>query len=181
MNKDKLNSENFIYQKVGKESGFTVSLNYFEEIENDFSIRLFQDENIKKKSFEIPSDYFDNLEEKITRKIELKQRKEKLISFKKLALKIIPISAAASIILFIGVNSFNYNKTNLIDFSSITNNEIENWLMNNSNSINDEDINSLIYYDNSLDDDLEFTYIDNLKIENYIYTDYDLIIINELY
>ena len=98
-----------------------------------------------------------------------------------MALKIIPISAAASIILFIGVNSFNYNKTNLIDFSSITNNEIENWLMNNSNSINDEDINSLIYDVNSLDDDLEFTYIDNLKIENYIYTDYDLIIINELY
>lgn len=181
MNNELKNSESFINQKVGKKTGFTVSSNYFEEIENNFSIRLFEENNNKKAAFETPLNYFGKLEDTILGKIKEEKAVIKVITFKQRVLKMIPLAAAASVVLFIAINSFNFNKPNPVNFDSITDAEIENWLESNSNNINQEDIATAFSDGDLIDTDFAFTNINDTNIENYIYSNDDLTILNELY
>jgi hypothetical protein len=181
MNKELENSEQFINQMVGKETGFSVSKNYFDEIEDNFSARLFEENNIKKATFEIPENYFNNLEDSILQKIILDKDSIKIFFLRQKVLKMIPLTAAAAILLFIGLTTFNFDKTTPLTFDSISDNEIENWLEKNSDSINSEDIITIFSEDNFLESDFAFTDIEDENIERYIYSNDDLTIINELY
>ena len=181
MNKELENSEQFINQMVGKETGFSVSKNYFDEIEDNFSARLFEENNIKKATFEIPENYFNNLEDSILQKIILDKDSIKIFFLRQKVLKMIPLTAAAAILLFIGLTTFNFDKTTPLTFDSISDNEIENWLEKNSDSINSEDIITIFSEDNFLESDFAFTDIEDEYIERYIYSNDDLTIINELY
>ncbi|MDA9339668.1 hypothetical protein N9Q68_01715 [Polaribacter sp.] len=181
MNKEIENSEQFINQVVGKKTGFFVSENYLEEIEDNFATHLFAEKNTKKTVFEIPSNYFNTLEAKILEKTVVNKESIKVISFKQRILKVVPLLAAAAVILFIGINSFNFEKKLQPTFDSITDIEMENWLENNSNNINSEDIVMVFSEDDFLEIDFAFTSIEDVNIERYIYTSDDLTILNELY
>ena len=120
MNKELENNEKFIHQVVGKDTGFSVPQNYFEEIEDSFSTYLFEEKNSKKTTFEIPNNYFNTLEDNILDKVLVNKKPIKVISLKQRILKRVPLIAAAVVILFIGLNSFNFGEQALPTFDAIT-------------------------------------------------------------
>ena len=181
MNNELENSEKFIYQKVGKKTGFSVSSDYFEAVETNFSVRLFEEKNTKKVAFETPLNYFNEVEDRVLEKVLVTKKEVKVISFKQKVLMMIPIAAAASILLFIGINSFNPGDSAPLTFESVTDNEIETWLESNSNSINTDNITTIFSNEELLENDFAFTNIKDASIEDYMYSNDDLTIINELY
>lgn len=181
MNKELENNEKFIHQVVGKDTGFSVPQNYFEEIEDSFSTYLFEEKNSKKTTFEIPNNYFNTLEDKILDKVLVNKKPIKVISLKQRILKRVPLIAAAVVILFIGLNSFNFGEQALPTFDAITDIEMENWLDANSNNINSEDIVMILSENDLSDIDFAFTEIEEINIERYISINDDLTILNELY
>ena len=180
MNKELENNEKFIHQVVGKDTGFSVPQNYFEEIEDSFSTYLFEKNN-KKTTFEIPNNYFNTLEDKILDKVLVNKKPIKVISLKQHILKRVPLIAAAVVILFIGLNSFNFREQALPTFDAITDIEMKNWLDANSNNINPEDIVMILSEIDLSDIHFAFTKIEEINIERYISANYDLTILNELY
>ena len=97
MNKELKNSEKFIHQVVGKETGFSVPQNYFEEIEDNFSTHLFEEKNSKKITFEIPNNYFNTIEDKILLKVVVNKKPIKVISLKQRILKRVPLTYLCSV------------------------------------------------------------------------------------
>ncbi|TYP96090.1 hypothetical protein C7447_10927 [Tenacibaculum adriaticum] len=118
------NSVNYITQKTGRKSGFSVPKNYFNGIEDDFLVKLSEEQLPKKTTFDIPKDYFSNLENEILAKVSIKE--PKVISFRDRIFKFIPLAAAASIVLFIGFYFLN-NQNNSITFDDISSTDVENW------------------------------------------------------
>jgi len=181
MNKELKNSEKFIYQVVGKETGFSVPQNYFEEIEDNFSTHLFEEKNSKKITFEIPNNYLNTIEDKILLKVVVNKKPIKVISLKQRILKRVPLIAASVVILFIGLNSFNFEVQALPTFDVISDVEMENWLDHNANNINIEELGIIFAEDDLLDIDFAFTEIEEINIERYISNNDDLTTLNELY
>ena len=181
MNKELENSEQFIHQVVGKKTGFSVPKNYFEEIEDNFSTYLFEEKNTKKTTFEIPNNYFNMLEDTILNKVVVNKNHVKVISLKQRILKRVPLIAAAAVILFIGLNSFNFGEQVLPSFDAITDIEMENWLEDNSGNINSEDIVMVFSEDDLVEIDFAFIEIEDINIERYISANDNLTILNELY
>jgi hypothetical protein len=181
MNKELENSEQIIYQVVGKETGFSVPQNYFETIEDQYSARLYEVKSTMKGEFEIPENYFNNLEDMILQKIVVEKGLAPVISIQQRILKLIPLSAAAAVVLFIGVNSFNFGDQAPPSFDAITDIEMENWLDNNSNSLSSDDIVMVFSEGDLTEIDFAFTEIEDINIERYISNSDDLTILNELY
>ena len=161
-------SLDYINKKTGKESGFSVPSNYFETLEDSFSIQLKEENFPKRKGFETPDSYFDNIEDIILAKVSSTKKEVKVISLKERVFKMIPMAAAASIILFIGLNSFIFNKTEENPFDKLADSDVENWISNNINLINDNDF-ALTYTDIDFDEsEMIPNSISNDELENYL-------------
>ena len=80
--------------------------------------------------------------------------------------------------MFIGLNSFYFNKTQELTLDSLSDNDIEFWL--DSNTLNSNDI-SYVFQDNILDEnELNFATIEDKNIEDYIHFINDDSLLNEL-
>lgn len=159
-------SEDFITKKVGKQSVFSVPTSYFDNVELDISAKIITEKFDKKAAFEIPEQYFNHLENTILDKVSTTKEKTKVISFKDRLLKTIPYAAAASILLFIGLNTFIFNSDKEVTFDSVSNDEIEYWLEDNTISTNEV---VTILGDEILDENsFAFTNINDDHIEDYI-------------
>ena len=181
MKKEFENSEKMIHQVVGKDTCFAVPKNYFEKIEDHFSLYLFEEKNTKKTNFEIPTNYFNTLEDSILQKVIVPKNPVKVISLKQRILKRVPLIAAAVVVLFIGLNVFNFEEQASPTFEAITAVEMENWLDHNANNIITEELGIMLAEDDFLNIDFVFTEIEEINIEHYISTNHDLTILNELY
>jgi hypothetical protein len=153
-------------EKFTKEKGFTIPENYFNTIENSFETKLSEEKFTKEKGFTIPDSYFKELENDILAKVSPTKKETKVISFKERILKFIPIAAAASVILFIGLNSFVFNKTEELTLDSLSDVDIEYWL--DSNTIDTLDITIALEDDILEDDDFYFATLEDENIEDYI-------------
>ena len=89
------------------------------------------------------------------------------------------MATAASIVLFIGLNSFVFNKAEENLFDKLEDIEVENWISNNINLINDNDF-ALTYNDIEFDA-LEIipNSISNDDLENYLNNEENLSLILE--
>lgn len=126
MDKQLKNTVDFINNKVGNKTGFSVPKNYFKEMEGDFFSSKTTVQLSKENTFKTPTNYFDTVEYNILAKLQLKTPKEvKIVSLYKKILKFIPIAAAASVLLFIGLNYFNIN--NKDRFNTITQADVASW------------------------------------------------------
>jgi len=153
-----------------KGTGFIIPDEYFDN---------FESQVLSKTTHDIPKDYFNNLEDMVFKRIkntsssniEVVTLKEKIIK------KYIPILAAASVVLFIGLNFYSpaYNNTN----DSLNKDSINNWLevtnYNTSDSyilgefLNDDDFYSLtIAEEENLDDNQLINYLNSADIDNLI-------------
>jgi hypothetical protein len=154
-----------VEEKFTKEKGFTIPENYFSPIKDGFETKLSEEKFTKEKGFTIPDAYFKELENDILAKVT-KTKETKVISFKERVLKFIPIAAAASVILFIGLNSFVFNKTEELTLDSLSDVDIEYWL--ESNTLNTNDVTVILQEDLLEDDDFYFATLEDENIEDYI-------------
>lgn len=134
------NSVDYITNKVGKESGFNIPSNYFDDIETRFSTKLVENALPKKEHFSVPDNYFNTLEDTILAKVSSTKKEIKVISLRSRIVSFAPLAAAAAILLFIGINNFTFNTTESVNFESISDTDLENWLVDNTNNVNNDEL-----------------------------------------
>jgi len=166
MDKEIKNSVDYISKKAGNKTSFSTPSNYFNNLEETIAARLSEENFTKENSFEVPDTYFNNLEDRILAKVSSAEKETTIISFKYRILKMIPIVAAASIALFIGLNSFLFNTTEELTLDAVSDDDIEFWFDTSTLTTNEI---TLALEDAILDEnDFSFSTIENETIEDYI-------------
>lgn len=177
MNKELKNSVQFITDKVGKSTSFTTPKDYFDTFENSFYNKLAEENLPKRTGFSTPETYFETLEETVLSKVL--EKETKVISLKERLLKVIPIAAAASILLFIGLNTFLFKTNKSITLDNLSDSDIEYWM--STNNINYNDIVLVLQDDLLKDNDFSLTNIKSETIEDYIISTDNTNLFNEGY
>jgi hypothetical protein len=90
----------------------------------------------------------------------------------------IPYAAAASIVLFISLNSFVFTTDEELTINSLTDTEIEYWL--DSNTLNTNDISIVLEDELLKENDFYFTTIKDETIEDYINSIDSTTLLNEI-
>ena len=174
------NSEAFLKTVLHKSTGFSAPKNYFSSAEDHFSSFLIEKELSKENGFTIPENYFEEIESSLIEKIIFK-KEVKVISFKNKLIKYIPITAAASIALFLSVNYLNSFDTKEINFNALGNTDIENWIVENSNELSNKDFRALLHSGISHENDLALIDLQNKDIEEYMINSEENSLLNEDY
>lgn len=172
------NSIEFINRKVGKKPNFSVPYDYFDSIDDIIAVKIVEESLPKDNAFKVPETYFSNLEDSILAQVSLNKKETKVISFKERILKIVPYAAAASIALFIGLNSFVFNSSDTISIDSLSDDDIEYWL--DSNTLNTNDIAAVLENEILEENEFSFTDIEDESIEDYINSIDNSSLLNEL-
>lgn len=173
-------------EKLPKKEGFFTPTTYFETVEDNVLEKIQQEKGLqstlpttKKTGFIIPKNYLESVENTIAEKLNSKSKSVKVIDFKSILLKrIIPLTAAASLALFLFVNYNANNKS--IGFDNIASSEIEQWIENDLVTLDTYEIteiyndagieNTTIFAEDESEDELvEYlngTDVESLLIEN---------------
>ncbi|MDO6676085.1 hypothetical protein Q4517_11070 [Tenacibaculum sp. 1_MG-2023] len=176
MDKKLKHTIDYINQQVGKDNGFSTPQNYFEKVEETINTSVFIDSLPKNKPFNTPHGYFDTIEARIQSKLAIEQTKEsKVISLRKRILQYVPVAAAASVLLFIGINYFNSQK---ITFEDITITDIESWYENGYGDIDNSELATALNT-SELEEDI-FASISDETLEDYLSSVDTPTLINEI-
>ena len=174
MSNNNLHNTNFLKHNFGDKKSFTTPDSYFDEVEDNFFMKLKEESLPKGNSFTTPNNYFESLEDTLLNKIQDK-KELKVISLKSRILKFTSYAAAASVVLFIVLNSFVFNTNNSVTFDSLNESDIEFWIDNED--IFTGDLATVYKDDLESANALFFTEIQDEQIEDYlINTDSDLIL-----
>lgn len=177
MNKEIQNKIDFINQKTSKKTGFSTPENYFKEIENDFFSLIATKNLSKENTYKVPTDYFNTIENEILTKLSNENlKKGKVISLNKKILRLIPFTAAASILLFICLNYFNTNNT--YSFKDITEADISFWYENGYGNTNNEEL-AIVLDASDFDEDI-LSSINDESLEDYLNTIDNSTLLNEI-
>lgn len=160
------NSESYIRHKTGTTTGFSTPTNYFEDLEEVINAKISEEKFSQETAFKVPENYFETIEDSILAKVSSTKKKTKVITFKQRVFKIIPFVAAASILLFIGLNSFVFNTNDSLTLENLSNNDLEYWL--DVNTLSTHDIATILENDILDENEFYFTDIKNESIEEYI-------------
>lgn len=172
------NIENYINNKVGQETGFSTPSNYFDNLEDVIASKISEENFAKETAFRVPKDYFSSLDDSILAQVSSERKETKVISFKERILKVIPYAAAASIALFISLNSFVFNTNDEFTLDSLSDNDIEYWL--EENTLNNNDIAAILEDDILDENEFSFTDLKDESIEDYINSIDNTSLLNEL-
>jgi|TARA_B110000238_G_C16048206_1_gene404887 hypothetical protein len=173
-------SEEFLKTVLTKSTGFTAPKNYFSDAEDRFSSFLLEDQLPQENGFTFPENYFEDLENDILNKVSLK-KEARVISLKSKLLKYIPLTTAASVALFLSINYLNPFATEEISFDTLGKTDIENWIIENSNELSNEDFATLLQSKISNENNFALTDIRNDEIEEYIIYSEESSVLNENY
>lgn len=172
MRKDFKNMFNNLDGKAKKQQhGFSVPTNYFDSVEDQFFADLATNQFPKETGHQVPSNYFSTVEERLFSQLEFAEKEVKVISLRTRMLRYIPTAAAASVLLFFGLNYLTLTNTNI--FENISSTEIENWISEDYLTLNPESFSaqfvdadfteaSLLEDDLSLTDDEIFDYLNTI-------------------
>ncbi len=172
MSKELKHTLDFLNQKVGKKAGFSTPKNYFNEVEENLATSIFTNSLPKESAFTTPTNYFDTLDDALLSKLNTKE--VKVITLRKRVLQYIPIAAAASVLLFIGINYFNSQK---ITFEDITIADIESWYEEGYAEPDTEAL-TMALNTSDLEEDL-FSSISSESLEDYLITIDAPLLLNE--
>jgi hypothetical protein len=175
------NREDFLKSVLHKDTGFTAPKNYFNEAEDCFSSFLSENKLPKENGFKVPKSYFKDIENSIIEKV-VPKKVVKITSLKRVLLKYIPIATAASIALFLSINYLNpSNSTKEVSFETLAQSDLENWIVDNSNELSDQDFVALLHSNIINENDFALTDIRNDDIEEYIIYSENTSLLNENY
>ncbi len=172
MNTELKNSIDYITEKTGKRSGFTIPTNYFDDVEDNFYGKLSEVNLPKEQSFLVPDAYFNSLEDKILAKVSSSKKDKKVISIRSRIAQFASIAAAASVLLFIGIHYFSIDKTENLNFDTLATTEVENWFDYTINNINSDDLALVLetsdfeeneFLSNSINDDILEEYLNAIE------------------
>jgi len=152
-------------RKEGDKTGFAAPSDYFNNLEDTLSAKLSEENFTKEKSFKVPSGYFNDLENIILAKVESTKEEKNIISIKERIFKMVPFATAASIILFIGLNSFVFNTSKELNLDTISDDDIDLWF--DSSTLTSNEITFVL--EETIFDENEFYFfqIKDETIENY--------------
>ena len=173
-------SEAFLKLVLQNSTGFSVPKNYFNTAEERFSSFLIEKELPEESGFSIPESYFKKVEKSILKKVGFKKEK-KVISLTNKFLKYVPIASAACIALFLSINYLNPLSTSEINFNTIGETDIENWILENSNELSKEDFATLLRSEISNENNFALTKLRNDEIEEYMIYSEENYLLNENY
>ena len=177
MDKELKNKIDFINQRTGKKTGFSTPENYFEEMEDIFFTTITIENLPKEEILKTPENYFNTVEDTILTKLNIvTPKKGKVISLYQKVLKFIPVTAAASVLLFIGLNYFNTNNT--FTFDDITQADVTSWYENGYGTTNNDEL--AITLDSSDFEEGILTSINDDNLEDYLNTIDDTTLLNEI-
>jgi hypothetical protein len=180
MENTKQNSEKFLKSIRNKETGFTAPKNYFKDAEDSFSTFLIEDKFPKENGLVAPKGYFKDLEQSIINKIALK-KEVRVLSLRIRLLQYMPIGTVAVIALLLSLNYLIPSNTESISFDTLAQSDIENWIVENSNELSNQDFATLLPNNIADENDFALTDIKNDEIEEYIFNSQDISILNEIY
>ncbi|MCG8796043.1 hypothetical protein [Tenacibaculum finnmarkense] len=167
MDKELKNKIDFISNKAGSKTNFSVPENYFENIEATILSSIQTAHFSKKNSFKTPKNYFNTVDENILSTLNIKTSKEiKTISFYKKILQLIPVAVAASILLFIGLNHLTTDKKH--SFDDITQADISYWYENGYGTSSNDELATILDAED-FDEDV-FASINKENLEAYLNT-----------
>ncbi|HHC78517.1 MAG TPA: hypothetical protein ENK46_01450 [Flavobacteriia bacterium] len=123
-------------EKFAEKEGFSTPSSYFDTVEDTILTKIKGEENQQSRQaalpnttptgYTIPENYLETVENTIVSKLNNKKASVKVIDFKTFILKrVIPLVAAASVLLFIGLH---YNSKNKIKIEDVAASEIEQWI-----------------------------------------------------
>ncbi|WP_088322950.1 hypothetical protein [Polaribacter tangerinus] len=179
MKQNSNNIENFLNAETPKKPGFSLPENYFIELEEEILCSISENKLPNNKSFTVPNNYFDNLEDSLLKKIKTANTKPKAILIKKKVLKLISFGVAASFMLFLSVEYFLKTNTNQLNFDSVSELAIENWIVDNVTELSDDDFASILENEILTVNDFSFNQIKNEAIEDYLIQTENTSILNE--
>jgi hypothetical protein len=180
MENNRNNSENFLKSVRTKDTGFIAPKNYFKDAEDNFSIFLIEDIFPKENGLAAPKDYFEDLEQSIINKIAIK-KEMRVLSLRTRLLKYLPLATAAFVALFLSLNYLIPSNTKSTSFDTLSQSDIENWIVENSNELSNQDFATLLHNNMADENDFALTDIKNDEIEEYIINSEDTSILNEIY
>lgn len=177
MDKELKNKIEYINQKAGKKTMFSIPENYFEGIEDTILSSIVTKKLPKGNLYKTPSNYFNTVENDILTKLSIETPKEvKVISLYKRVLQFIPVIAAASVLLFIGLNYFNTSST--YSFDDITQADIASWYENGYGSTNNVELATILDF-SDFDEDI-LASINDENLEDYLNTIDNSTLLNEI-
>lgn len=175
-----------------KTTGFKIPMDYFDAIENDVISKLKTEKFSKKNSFKIPDDYFNSVEDIVVTKLKAEaiqknnttvipdnyfdkiednvfnklksEKKAKIITLKTFTKVMAPIAVAASLLLFVYLNTTSKNYS----FDSISTAAIENYFENGENDVDILSIASLYTEDELKNDEIYDSTVTDSVIVNYL-------------
>lgn len=171
MDKNKINID---FNKSIK-SGYKTPDNYFNDFDDKLMSSLFLDDLDNEQPYTTPKNYFESIENNIFSKLDIKTEKTKVIPLYKKVIKLIPLSAAAIVILFLSLNHFLNTPDN--NFEDITIADIESWY-NEGYEITYNDELALALNTTDINDNL-LDQIDETNIEDYLNNINDPLLIND--
>lgn len=181
MNDDLKNSLHYLNSKTNKENGFTVPSSYFKNFEDALLTTIEKENSGNNNPFKIPENYFEEFEDSLFEKLPIQKKEVKVVSLYKRAVRLIPTTMAASVLLFLGYTYFNATDTS-INFNNVSYAEIEKWY--ESGYINAETDDFLVTI-NETDINFENETINSINlnsddVEEYLNTLEDDTILNEI-
>lgn len=173
-------SEAFLKSVLQNSTGFSVPKDYFNTADDRLTSFFIEKELPEKTGFSVPENYFQTVEKSILKKIRFK-KEVKVISLKSKFLKYIPAAAVASVALFLSINYFTSSNDSEINFNTIGETDIENWILENSNELSKEDFAALLHSEISNENNFTLTELRNDEIEEYMIYSEENYLLNENY
>lgn len=173
-------SEAFLKSVLQNSTGFSVPKDYFNTADDRLTSFFIEKELPEKTGFSVPENYFQTVEKSILKKIRFK-KEVKVISLKSKFLKYIPAAAVASVALFLSINYFTSSNDSEINFNTIGETDIENWILENSNELSKEDFTTLLRSEISNENNFALTELRNDEIEEYMIYSEENYLLNENY
>jgi hypothetical protein len=153
-------------KKKDETKGFKVPKDYFETLDSKLTHRVSEEH---RHGFKTPEDYFDNFEVEVP----LEESKKRIFKLDRPTIgKVVWMAAAASILLFFGLNNLNQDQPGL-EWEDLDNAEISFWIENDLSELNAYDI-AEAYPDVELDetpfsnDELN-AYLNDIELDQILY------------
>ena len=171
------NSEQYLNKILGKATGFKVPKGYFDTVEEAVFTKQATEKFNSNTGFITPEKYLDTLEDKVLASVVSKEKQAKIIPLRTLMARFASISAAACVLVFIGIQFFDVSEQNTLDNIAIE--DVELWMNTHINQIENTELVSA-FETTDLETTIVTEGLTDEAIENYLNTLDPSTIINEI-
>ena len=157
--------------KFGKNNGFKIPENYFEEFKEKLMFKLSEEKSVllntdnhQDEGFTVPKDYFETLTDKIIVKVDTKETKVvTLHPYRNYYLAAMSVAAIALLVF-----GLNWNTTEEVTFDTLVGNDIDSYFEDYELDFTDNELAELLPMHNVEISDMVYQGINEDKIVEYL-------------